>query len=135
MAYKEVVVTDEAGGTFFKFNAIGDKLIGLYVSKKERPAHGEFKASTEYTFKNKSGMITLTPPAALQKRLTAAEASDDPLMKLIPMKSVCLMEFTSTKDIGQPQPMKIVSLKIDNERAAAKQPPPPPPPAEDDIPF
>lgn len=140
MAYKEVEVDDalSSGGRYVKFEAIGDTHVGVYLRKRTRPAHGDFKESIEYTFKDKTGEFMLTPPVSLAKRLEKADQDGE----LKPNLTICKMRFDSTIPTAKGNPMKIIKLGIDNEtRAAAfaqRSAPKPAPqrdPGEDDVPF
>ena len=132
MAYKEVEVDDSAAsGRYKKFEAIGDTLLGVYLGKKTRPAHGEFRESVEYTFKDKEGEFVITPPVSLAKRLEKASADG----QLVSNVTICKMRFDSTIPTAKGNPMKIIKLAIDNDTRAAKAPAPHREPGEDDVPF
>jgi hypothetical protein len=134
MAMREVVIPETAPAQFKKFNAIGDKLAGFYVSKQEAP--GKFGPETHWTFRSKDGEDFIPANSYdLNQRLNKALESG-----LKPGNPV-IMEFASTRDIGKENPMKIFKVTFDPDivrmpspKAAPKAAPPPPPPAED-IPF
>lgn len=120
MAMREVVVTEEerkaAGGKFFKFNAIGDKLVGRYVSRKE----GKF--GFEYTFKTDDGEKTHSPGKNLAPKLEKA------LREGLKPGMLCVAKFTSTLDTGQASPMAVIAFAYDPESL-------PKPAADEDVPF
>ena len=138
MAFKEVPVDESevvpTAGEFFKFQAIGDKLAGIFISYKERKkdfgdGKGE-KTFHDYTFKTKDGLRTISANFDLHARMKAAQVK----MGLKPGHKV-MITYTNDRPIeGQSTPMKQHKVQVDTETSAPK-PPPPPPPAEDDFEF
>jgi hypothetical protein len=127
VAYKEVKVSDEelksSNGEFFKFQAIGDKFEGEFVSSATR-VNNFGKTEQNYTFKRipDGKLCTITANKDLNVRLTKAALR--PGMKVF---------IKYVKDIpipNQTSPMRSFVVGVDDGAAA----PPPPPPA-DDIPF
>lgn len=142
MAFREVDLTEEEraalSGSFFKFNAIGDRLAGKFLST--RPSTGTYAkpGQLDYTFrhKNAEGVIedvTLTPPADLAAKLKKAA--------LQPGWKVSIT-YTSDLPTGKESPMKVFKLLVDDSPAAAPaaaapppKPQPKPAPSPDDIDF
>jgi hypothetical protein len=126
MAFQEVKV-DDAGelGSFFKFNAIGDKLLGVFVSYEE--AQGTYGPEKRYTLKNREGLHTVTANFDLNRRLQAAQLQPGHAVKI-----------THTGVLPNKDPSKsgMKQFKVEVDRDF-KMPgaPPPPPVANDDIPF
>lgn len=110
MAFREITVdeTDTGNKTFKKFEAIGDKHAGVFVSKAR--VDGKFGPKDEYTFKNKEGEFTITPGADLGKRLEKAA--------LVPGDKV-IMSYVADKEIGKPSPMKVFKVLVESADAAA----------------
>lgn len=132
MAFKEVAVDPvEQSGTFFKFNAIGDRLLGVFLRTEKRtvtfrPDEGPREVTT-YFFRTKEGDVSLDPTVDLARRFEKAQLK--PGYKVI---------ATYVADIPNANParsaMKQFKLLVDDEVSAPKAPPPP---ADDfdDIPF
>lgn len=143
MAFREVDLTEEEraalSGTFFKFNAIGDRLLGRFIGT--RPSTGTYAkpGQLDYTFRHKNAEgvvedVTLTPPADLALKLKKAA--------LQPGWKVSIT-YASEVDTGKESKMKVFKLLVDDSDGAAAAPkaaPPPPAPkpkapAADDIDF
>lgn len=146
MAFKEVELTEEEraalSGTFFKFNAIGDRLAGIYVGKRPTTGIGANSGKEDYTFKTKNaeGAIeqqTLTPPTSLAQQLKKAERDG-----LLVAGRKVVIQFVSEVDVGKESPMKQFKLLVDDGAAspanagtkpAAPKPAPKPAPVPDDF--
>ena len=149
MAYKEITLTEEeqkAGNSnYVKFNAIGDKFAGVFVNTSTRevtfPGQTKPRNVTDYVFKNKDGLHTLSAPYDLDRKLKKAA--------LRPGYKVAMV-FTGEVAPEDPSKsaMKLFKVLVDDEiststAAAAPKPPPPapkpPPPSAgsefDDIPY
>lgn len=138
MAFEEVKLTDEetaalaTGGEFFRFNAIGDKLVGRFVKTEERVNQFQ-KKEIVYTFKTRTPEgavkeVRLSPNVALAKMLEKAELKPG---------HAAMITYTGDLPIeGKPHPMRMFKLAVDRAAgAAAPKPPPPPPPAADDLDY
>lgn len=126
MAFREVVLTEEeqksgGGRKFKKFDAIGDKHIGLLVkiesqTKTFRAEEGP-KTFDVYTFWNRTdGEFEVTPPTDLDKKLKKARRPEsEGGYGLTPGAGhLVLMAFNSTLPIeGRTDPMKIFALRVD----------------------
>lgn len=122
MAYREIDPGPAPEGNFVKFEAIGDKFIGRYVSVKET-TNNFGRKQNQYTFKNKQGEYTLDANYDLDRRLKAAQLKPG---------YACMITFVS---ILEPRKegengMKVFKLMVDD---AAPAPKAPPPPADDDF--
>ncbi len=115
MAFQEIPDEPYEERTFFRFNAVGDKFVGLYVSQKE----GTY--GTDYTFRNKEGQFVVTGKGALKAKLDKAGLKPGYLVRAT---------FTGTKDVGKDSPMRLIKVEVDND-PAKPAPKPPPPPADD----
>lgn len=142
MAFREVDLTEEERaamqGAYFKFNAIGDRLMGRFLST--RPSTGTYAkpGQLDYVFRHKNAEtgaiedVTLTPPADLVAKLKKAG--------LKPGWKVSIT-YASDLDVGKESPMKIFKLLVDDSPAAAPAPaapapkPAPKPAPADDIDF
>lgn len=131
MAMREVVLPEEndAPKTYFSFKAIGDSLLGLFVSHAAVPKtyNGESKTDQQYTFQNKDGeWITVSANANLHTKLQNAQLVQGQLVKLV---------FAATKDIGKPSPMKLISVFVDDgaPRAVTKPAQKPKPASAEDF--
>lgn len=124
MAMKEVVLdeSDRSESKYVTFKAIGDKLVGRYVS--HRTVSGKYGDKVEFTFRTKAGDKIVNPPANLAQKLKKSLEKG-----LLKPGYLCVMKFTSTQDIGKESPMRVITLEIDDA------PPPTPKPVEDDVPF
>ena len=139
MAFEEVTLTKEetaeigSGGSFFKFNAIGEKLAGRFVKIETRRNTHFNRDELVYHFKVKQadgsiGVVMHTPGAQLARLLSKANLQTG---------NAVLIQYTADQAIeGKQYPMKIFSLKIDRSSApAAAKPPPPPAEVDGDVPF
>lgn len=132
MAFREVDPGPMPEGKFWKPSAIGDKFLGVFVSKTERTANFNEgpKKVTDWSFKNREGAWIINPNADLQRRFDAADLKPGHAVRIT---------YVSNLDTGKADPMKVFRLEVDTEwkPAAAAPPPPPPPraPVDDDIPF
>ncbi len=141
MAFREVELTEEEraamSGAYFKFSAIGDRLVGRFIST--RPSTGTYSKPGQLDYiirhKNAEGAIedvTLTPPADLAAKLKKAQ--------LKPGWKVSIT-YASDHDVGKESPMKVFKLLVDDSdppKAATPAPAPAPKPkapAPDDIDF
>lgn len=107
MAFKEVDPGPVLDGAFFKFNAIGDQLIAVFVKVTEG-INNFGKKQNSYTFKNKEGLHTVDATFDLNRRLVAA--------KLEPGDKVMIKfnsELPPTQEGHSPQ--KIFKVMVDNE--------------------
>jgi hypothetical protein len=103
MAFREVTVDETENKTYFKFNAIGDRLAGVFVSATT--VDGQFGPRREYVFKTKdAGTVTLTPSTDLARKLEKAGLA--PGAKVI-------ATYTADKDIGKASPMKMFKVLVD----------------------
>lgn len=146
MAFVDVEIPEGGeGGEYFKFNAIGDRLVGVFVSKAMGQA-GEYQgrpipARLEYVFRTREGNVTVSPPTKLAMGFERAD-----------LKPGHRVIATFTGEIAATKPghsaIKVFKLQVDRDppaagaAAAPKPPPPPPKPALatpggefDDIPF
>lgn len=151
MGWTKVELTKEeeealqGGGNFFKFTAIGQKLLGRFVKTQKQT--GQFaKADLEdYVFrvakKDENGQViagqTEEVVVNTNKQLNAK-------LKKCGLKAgyAVKITFASELDVGQASKMKVYEVEYDaspSPAGAAKPPPPPPPPpapaADDDVPF
>ena len=139
MAWKDVEVSDEErAGSFFKFDAIGTKLLGRFV--KTVPQTGQYAkpGRVDYVFKVKDAAGNLTEvtvsssPVDLSAKLTKARLKPGYAVKIEYVKAI-------PSDDPSKSAQKIFKVSVDDSpapAAAAKPPPPPPPPSpSDDIPF
>lgn len=150
MAYKEIVLTEEemkaGNSSYVKFDAIGTKFAGIFLSTATRevtfPGQTKPRTVTDYQFKNKEGVHTLSAPYDLDRKLKKAA--------LKPGYKVAMV-FTGEVPPEDPSKsaMKLFKVLVDDEigpaAAAAPKPPPPapkpqpPPPSAgsefDDIPY
>jgi hypothetical protein len=137
MAFKEIELTEEEkaalGSDFYKFTAIGQKLVGKFV--RTQAQSGQFAKAhlIDYVFKmkNEAGAVVeavLNPPTDLGQKLKKAA--------LKPGHAV-MITYASDLDVGKESPMKIFKVLVDDSPAAgaAAKPPPPPPPSDDDLNF
>lgn len=138
MAFREVELSDEeraaAGARFKKFEAIGDRIAGLFVKQEERD--GRFGRETVYTFRTKSeaGLIE-------DVSLSSGGHTDaDMKLKKAALKqgNKVIVAFTGTRDVGKTNPMKLFKVQVDDSVTplpplAAPKPANPKP--ADDIPF
>lgn len=148
MAFKEVELTEEekqamtSGGSFFKFNAIGDRIAGVFL--RTQPRTGQYAKTGQLTYvfkaKNAEGQVVellCDPPTDAAARLKKAqELKDGDALKLVPGKKM-ILTYVSNQDVGKESPMKIFKLQVDDAppSSTAAAPKPPPKPAEDDIDF
>ncbi len=109
MAYQEIE-DDGPSGQFFKFNAIGDKIAGLYVG--HRPATGTYAKPNdlEHMILQRDGLWILTPPTDAARKLLKAERDGS----LKPGASV-MLSYSGDKDVGQQSPMKMIKVLVDPE--------------------
>ncbi len=143
MAYQEVTIPDEElGGSnaeFFKFNAIGDSLAGLYVKTVASTGTYAKPGQLDYIFytKRDDGSVAesrFTPPYAAAKMLGKAAADG----LLIPGAAVILKWVRNKPIDGREQPMKIFELKVDHKPKLSGPVVPTPrvkPAPDDDAPF
>ncbi len=131
MAYKEVVVEESDLGSFFKFDAIGTKLVGRFVAFQVKPSNfADGKPEQLYTFKTREGLITVNAPTDLARKLEAAKKSGD-------LKPGHMVSMSYDRDLPATKPgyspMKIIKTAIDDAPppAAVKAPAPDP----EDLPF
>lgn len=151
MGWTKVELTKEeeealqGGGNFFKFTAIGQRLLGRFVKSQKQTGQYAKADLLDYVFriasKDEDGKVIAgkTEEVLLNanKQLHAKLAK----CKLQPGYAVKIT-FTGEIDVGQPSKMKVYEVEFDASPApsgAAKPPPPPPPPptpaADDDVPF
>ncbi len=116
MAFQEIPDEPYEEKSFFKFNAVGDKFVGLYVSQAEG------KYGTDFTFRNKTGPFVVTAKGALKAKLDKAGLKPGYLVRAT---------FTGTKDVGKDSPMRLIKVEVDND--PAKPAPVAPKPAADDF--
>lgn len=160
MAFKTVELTEEeqkgnGGRKFKKFEAVGDKMLALFVKTEKATANYSDgpKEVTKYIFWNRTdGEFEVTPTTDLDKKLKKAmKPESDGGFGLAPgLGHLVKIAFASTLPIeGRADPMKIFSVAVDTAPEAqfhagapaevlsaktgrqAKNAPPP----EDDIPF
>lgn len=130
MAYKEIELTEEeraaAGAKFFKFGAIGDKLVGRFI--RTQPTTGTYAKAgqLDYVFRTKAGDVSLSPPADAALKLKKAN--------LKPGNAV-MISYERDQDVGKESLMKVFRVLVDDSPAVAKKPEPAPPPVPDDIDF
>ncbi len=134
MAYREIPHDEQAASgpaNYFKFNAIGDKLGGVFVSCRQ----GNY--GMDYTFRNKTGEHVVTVKGALQKQLEKADL--EPGFKVIIeyVRNQPMLDKNGqvkTDEHGVPfNPMKVYKVLVDDSPAsAAPKPAPKPAPAADD---
>lgn len=115
MAFKEVVIEEQSSGSkapFFKFNAIGDRLLGVFLN--EQPGSGQYgEGKTWYVFKTKEGNVTLDAPANCAQALR--KAKNEGLLQ--PGRKV-MITYTADKDIGKSNPMKLFKVLVDDGEPA-----------------
>jgi len=134
MAFREVELSEEERAAmsqkFFKFNAIGDRLAGVFVSS--RMASGKFGEQREYLFRTKDGQVALTPPTDAAKKLEK--------IGLKPGWKV-LITYDQDIDVGKEKPMKHFKVLFEESIAPPAAPAPAPaaapkaPAGAEDIPF
>ncbi len=147
MAFKPVVLTKEeeeamaAGGDFYKFTAIGQKLLGRFPKTQPQTGPHAKANRVDYVFrmavKNEATgamepkEVPFTPPTKAAQLLEKAMKGG-----LLKPNYVVKLSYTADLDVGKESPMKIFELEIDDAPAPAKAAaPPPPPPPDDDLPF
>lgn len=142
MAFKKIEIPEDEGGgrAFFKFNAIGDRLAGVFLSYSISNA-GNYGPKPEYVFRIKGPdgqpqEVALNPPTRLAMALEKAQLKKG--HKVIAV-------LTGEKDVGKGSPMKLFEVMVDDSPsaapaqaaapapAAAPKPKPPPPPAGDEF--
>ena len=113
MAFVDVEIPEgESGGEFFKFSAVGDRLLGVFVSKAMDNS-GKFGPKMAYTFRTKEGTVVVTPPTKLAQGFEKAD--------LQPGHRV-IAEYT--KDLPPPadkpnhSPTKLFKLQVDRDAKA-----------------
>lgn len=138
MAFREVELTEEEraamGTRYKKFEAIGDRIAGLFVSVQDR--QGKFGPETVYTFrtKNEQGQvedIALSSGGNTDAAIKLSKAGLKPGNKVI-------VAFTGTRDVGKTSPMKLFKVQVDDSvtplpSVSAAKPAAPKP--ADDTPF
>lgn len=133
MAFREIdpgpapVVPDNTK----KFEAVGDKFAGLFVSFASRThdfGQGD-RVLNEYIFKDKTGAIVqITANYDLHRRLQKADLK--PGYKVI----ITYASDLPPKKAGH-SPMKQFKVLVDDGADAAPPPPPKPAVSDDDLPF
>lgn len=126
MAFVEIEVDPAEGGEFFRFNAIGDRLLGVFVSFEAKKGNFD-KLDQNYTFRTKEGVVTVSASANLAMKLEKAA-----------LKPGHRVMVTYTGDLAATKPgfsaMKIFKVLVDSDpQTLAKPKPPPPPPAGDEF--
>lgn len=109
-------------GNFHKFNAIGDRLAGVFLSYEK--AQGKYGPEHRYTFKNKEGVHTVTANFDLKRRLEKADLK--PGYKVIIQYVADIPNQDPTKSA-----MRQFKVLVDDDVKA--QPKPDPKPAADDL--
>jgi hypothetical protein len=133
MAYKEIVLTEEeqkaGSGSYVKFEAIGAKFAGVFVSANVRevmfPGQTKPRNVTDYVFKNREGTHTLSAPFDLDRKLKKAA-----------LKPGYRVAMVFTGEVAPEDPsksaMKLFKVLVDDEittsTAAVVKPLPPPAP-------
>lgn len=127
MAFVKVTVPEpedmDEEATFQKFQSIGDKMAGVFLSKVT--TQGNFgKAQVNYKFRNAQGLVICTPPWHLKQLFEAANAGaglkrgDKVIAKYVDDKPM-----TGVGDDGQPKnPMKKFDLLVDDGKGAPTKP-------------
>jgi hypothetical protein len=129
MAFKEVVVEPlEDLPPFHKFSAVGDKVVGRFVSYVE--SNGKFGIENRYTFKGASGLFVIAANFDLHRRLVKAE---------LKRGNAVMISYSGDLPPSKPgnSPMKMFKVMVDDSppTVAAKPPPPPVADLDDDIPM
>jgi hypothetical protein len=135
MAFREIELTEEEraalGAKFFKFDAIGDRLVGRFLRSEERD--GKFGRETLYHFKRK------TEAGQIEEVALSSGGNSDAIQKLrkaaIKPGVAVMVTFTATLDVGKANPMKMFKVLVDDSPAATPTPAPKPKPADDDLNF
>lgn len=145
MSWKDVVI-DEEGGEFFKFDAIGTKLSGVFLSKA-MDSSGKYGPKMAYNFRTAAGEVKVNPPVLLERAFESVNdgaglAAGDGVI------ATYVKDIPPTKAGNNPTKgftMKFECAADGNARrkaaakagASAPKPPPPPPPADEleDIPL
>ena len=93
---------------FKNLNAIGDSVIGFYVSK--RPS--KYEGKSNYTVLTTTGLVTYSPSAHAQQGLNEAEKKGI-------LKPGCkvAVKVTGSRDIGKAYPMQTVQVRVDPDIA------------------
>lgn len=126
MGWREVEITEEeenssreaAQCSYPKFTAIGDKHIGKFVEYKLKTG-GTYGDEHRWYFTDKEGKrFCITAKFDLHRKLKKAALKPG---------EIVAMQFASTKDIGQKNPMQMFKVQV-----ADTAPAPPPPPKTDD---
>lgn len=146
MGWTKVELTKEEeealkGGNYFKFTAIGQKLLGKFL--RTQPQTGQYakKDLLDYVFRanvtHEDGTKTTEEVVVnTNKQLNAQLAK----CKFQPGYAVKIT-FASELDVGQQSKMKVYEVEFDSNPPSKAGAPPPPPkpaadvPADDDIPF
>lgn len=137
MAFKEVELSDAEkaalGGKFKKFEAIGDRLAGVFVRQEDR--QGKFGPETVFVFrcKNESGVIeevSLSSGGHTDAAVKLRKAALKPGNKV-------MISYASALDVGKQHPMKLFKVLVDTETTTASTMPAPAPKpvVPDDVDF
>lgn len=160
MAYRDVTWSqEEDGGSFYKFDQIGQKFLGRFLSSKVERNERFNKDETRFTFK--TAIIDPNTNQQVVEVVTLPSFTDlDRKLKKANLKAGWKVRITYTGeiDVGQQSKMKQFKVEVDddipaqqpqqgqqNQNRAPVGPPPgqqqqqnqrPPPPAfDEDIPF
>lgn len=138
MAFRDVELTEEEraalGAKFKKFDAIGDRVGGLFVKREER--NGRYGKETVYTIrtKNEAGVI--------EDISISSGGNSDAVLKLekagLKQGNKVIVAFTGTRDVGKQHPMKLFKVQVDDSVTPLpplSAPKPASPKPTDDIPF
>ena len=107
------------------FQVIGDKVRGRFVSFEE--LEGKFeKSNFVLTLKTASGELAFNCPTDLRAKI----AHNLTLLKQI--KPVLVIVYTADKHVGQPKPMKVFKVDVDDKAPAAPAKPEAPTTVDDD---
>lgn len=131
MAFREVEVDPVDEVDFYKFNAIGDRFVGLFLrqTKKTITFDSGSREVDEYVFRNREGEFAITANYDLKRRLEKAA-----------LKPGYAVRITYVADIPPRKegfsPMRQFRVEVDESpQLGQRTPPPPPQPVDDDIPF
>jgi hypothetical protein len=110
---------------YVKFDAIGDYVTGLYLRSEQ--TQGKFGPRLEVTLKTRDGEKIVTCSKHLERVITS---------NLEDIKGkVLTITYTSEKDIGKGNPMKVFDVDVRDNRPGAKPVATPIEADEDPLPF
>lgn len=119
MAFRDVSANPEEmgeGAEYPKFNALGDKVAGLFIETYEQDDQfNPGKKRLNYKFKGRKadgtpGTLIITPTAHLARSLDGAQ---------LKRGDKVIMELIAEKDVGKDSPMKIFKVLVEDGKPGA----------------